>query len=363
MFEAEAGRDRLQEELNPIRLLYRRKTVIEPIVNRVFSDLWSAGQDTDMLLYTPLALPAYYIAKDMGIPAFPACFQPLSRTRKFPSIFFPPFFSNMGSFNRVSHLLTEQFYWWFFRSAFARWRKKAGLSAVPYWGDFMAINGQKSPVFNGYSPIVAPKPPDWGERKHVTGYWFLGPPSNWRPGPKLVDFLNSGKPPVCIGFGSMNDNRVEKTVIISIEALKKSNNRGIFLSGQSDLNQGELPHSDEIFVAKNVPHSWLFPKVSAVIHHGGAGTTAAAIKAGIPSIIIPFFFDQLFWGQRLAALEVGPQPLSQKKVSAETLASAINETVNNENFMHRIQILSGQVQAEEGVKNAVKSFHHELSRL
>lgn len=363
MFEAEPGRDRLQEELNPIRLLYRRKEVVEPIINEVFSDLWSASRNTDVMLYTVLALPAYYIAKDMGIPAFPACFQPLSRTRTFPSVFSPALFSNIEILNRASHLLTEQGLWWFYRSAFSRWRKKAGLSALPYWGHFRELNGQNNPVFNGYSPLVVPKPDDWGGRKHVTGYWFLDPPSNWRPDPVLVDFIKNGKPPICIGFGSMNDNRVEETVKISIEALKKTNNRGVFLSGQSDINREELPQSDDIFVVEKVPHSWLFPKVSAVIHHGGAGTTAAAIKAGVPSIIIPFFFDQLFWGRRLADLEVGPQPLPRKRLSVESLASAINETVNNKKYRNRIQKLSDQVRAEDGVKNAVNAFHHELSSL
>lgn len=362
IYEKEPGGNRLREELNPFRLLCRRKVGVEPIVNRIFSDLWTACQNSEAILYTSLALPVHYIAKDLGIPAFAACFQPLSRTCTFPSLFFPPYFSNVGALNRASHLLVEQAIWHFFRSFLGRWRKKSGLSPVPFWGHFNRFYDQNNPVLNGYSPLVAPKPPDWGDRMHITGYWFLESPSGWTPCPKLVDFLESGEPPVCVGFGSMNDNRVAERVRISIEALRKTGKRGIFLVGNSDMSRKEILIHNDIFVVGEVPHSWLFSRVSTVIHHGGAGTTAAAIRAGVPSIIVPFFFDQGFWGRRLSNLGVGPKPLVKKGLSVDTLAATVRDTVKNDEYLQRLQTLSAQIRAENGVQNAVDVFHHELSR-
>ncbi len=364
IFEMEPGTKRMKGELNPVRLLYQRKSDMEPVVNQILSDLWAAGENTDVILYTVLALPAYYIARDYGIPAFPICFQPLSRTQSFPNVLFSSPFSNLGFVNRASYILAEQALWRLFRSFMVQWRKKSGLTPIPFWGHFKQFYDQNNPVFNGYSPQVAPKPDDWGDRMHVTGYWFLDDTlSRWSPDPRLTDFIKSGPPPVCIGFGSMNDNRVKDRVKTSIMALKKAGKRGIFLAGKSDLKPKELPLNNEIFVTAEVPHSWLFPKVSAVIHHGGAGTTAAAIRAGVPSIIVPFFFDQLFWGKRLEALEVGPGPITKQQLSVETLANAIKGTVGNKDYLKNLKRLSIQVRAENGVKNVVEAFHRELTRI
>ncbi len=364
IFEREPGGSRLKEELSPIRMLCQRRSVVEPVVDQIFSDLWSSCQGADVVLYSILALPAYYFAKDLDLPAFPICMQPLSRTRAFPSVLFSPNSLNMEFINKASYILAEQSLWGFIRPYFVRWRKKLGLSSVPFWGHFKQFNGENNPIFNGYSPLVVPKPSDWGNRMYVTGYWFLDDSSgDWRPPPELLDFLESGPPPVCFGFGSMNDNRVENRIRLSIEALKKTKTRGIFLTGKSDLNREELSLNDDIFVSSEIPHSWLFPRVSAIIHHGGAGTTAAAIRAGIPSIIIPFFFDQLFWGRQLRDLGVGPKPIDRKRLSVETLSLALQETLSNYGFQGRLQTLSSQVKAENGVQVAVDNFHQELARI
>jgi len=364
IFKSESDTKRLTEELNPVRMIFRKRRVVEPVVNRIFSDVWAACQGADLVLYTVLALPAFYFAQDLGIPAFIVCLQPLCRTRAFPSVLLRTKVSNYACVNRASYFLVEQAMWRFIRPYFVRWRKKMGLPAVSFWGHFGQFDGDHSPIFNGYSSAVVPKPRDWGDRNYVTGYWFLdSASSHGQPPAELVQFLNQGSPPVCFGFGSMNDNRVKLMVKMTMAALKRTGRRGIFLSGKSALQKGDLPVSDDVFVADEVSHAWLFPQVAAVIHHGGAGTTATALRAGIPSVVIPFFFDQLFWGRQLASLGVGPEPVAQKRLSVEGLSSALNEVLGNQTLQRRLQTLSNQVRNENGVACVVDHFQRELSRL
>jgi sterol 3beta-glucosyltransferase len=171
------------------------------------------------------------------------------------------------------------------------------------------------PILYGFSPSVIPAPSDWNGNTFITGYWFVDESENWQPPTALLDFLQSGSPPVYIGFGSMSNRNPEQTADLVIQALALTNQRAILLSGWSGLQKANTP--DSIFMIDSIPHSWLFPRVSAVVHHGGASTTAAGLKAGVPSVIIPFFGDQPFWGQRVADLGVGPKPIPRKKLTAE----------------------------------------------
>ncbi|MCP4593378.1 MAG: glycosyltransferase family 1 protein, partial [bacterium] len=157
---------------------------------------------------------------------------------------------------------------------------------------------------------MAPKPSDWGEQAHVTGYWFLDHVSDWQPPADLVRFLESGPPPVYVGFGSMMSRRAEQTTRITLDALKQSGQRGLIATGWGALSQSDLP--DEVFLIESVPHDWLFPRTAAVVHHGGAGTTGAGLRAGVPGIVVPFGGDQPFWARRVEALGVGPAPIPRK---------------------------------------------------
>jgi len=140
-----------------------------------------------------------------------------------------------------------------------------------------------------------------------------------------------------------------------IQALKLTNQRAILLSGWGGLQKANIP--DSIFMIDAIPHSWLFPRVSAVVHHGGASTTAAGLKAGVPSVIIPFFGDQPFWGQRIADLGVGSKPIPRKQLTAERLANAIREVVTNEDMRQRAAKLGKQIQTENGIESAVEIFN------
>ena len=150
------------------------------------------------------------------------------------------------------------------------------------------------------------KPSDW-QNTFVTGYWFLDAAPDWAPSPALENFLQAGSPPVYIGFGSMGNRNPEETADLVLQALDKTGQRAILSAGWSGMRTEKLPSN--AFLVNSVPHAWLFPQVAAVIHHGGAGTTAAGLWAGVPTVIIPFFGDQGFWGQRVAVLGVGTAPI------------------------------------------------------
>jgi UDP:flavonoid glycosyltransferase YjiC (YdhE family) len=293
------------------------------------------------------------IAEKRGMPLVQAYVIPFTPTRELPSVLAP----RLPTFlNRLSHQLTRQLMWQGFRSAdtIAR-RKVLGMPAAPLLGPFRSRSMQDMPVLYGFSPSVIPAPSDWDGNTHVTGYWFVDEAGDWQPPAALLDFLGSGPAPVYIGFGSMSNRDPRETTELVVQALAQVGQRGVLLSGWGGLQKENLPGS--IFMIDSVPHSWLFPRVSAVIHHGGASTTAAGLKAGVPSVVIPFMGDQPFWGQRVVDLGVGPSPIPRKRLTMERLANAIRETVTNEGMRQRAASLGQQIQQENGIEAAVAAIN------
>lgn len=293
------------------------------------------------------------LAEKMGLPVLQAYYIPFTPTKAYPSFVFPQQPSWTGSaLNRLSYRLAQQMMWQGFRAADRRVRKEVlGIPPASFWGPFDADCLQRTPVLYGYSSHVIPKPLDWGEDTHVTGYWFLDPVDEWTPPAALVEFLEAGPPPVFVGFGSMSSREPEETADLIVEAVGRARQRAIILSGWGGLQRSSVP--DTVFMVDSVPYPWLFPRVSAVVHHGGAGTTSAGLGAGVPSVVIPFFGDQPFWGQRVATLGVGPEPVPRKKLTVERLARAIEEAVTDEGMRRRAAELGAKIRAEDGVGQAV----------
>jgi sterol 3beta-glucosyltransferase len=200
----------------------------------------------------------------------------------------------------------------------------------------------------------------WSEHARVTGYWFLDHPPDWQPPADLVDFLESGPPPIYIGFGSLKSRGAEKAGRIVLDALRQSGHRGVIAIGGGGLSESDLP--DEVFAVGSVPHDWLFPRMAAVVHHGGAGTTGAELRAGVPSVIVPVTNDQPFWGRRVRALGVGPAPIPRRRLTADRLARAICIAVTDESIRKRGAELGETIRAEDGVGNAVRIVNQALGR-
>jgi UDP:flavonoid glycosyltransferase YjiC (YdhE family) len=208
-----------------------------------------------------------------------------------------------------------------------------------------------TPTLMGYSSLVLAKPPDWEDRHHVTGYWFLDAPTNWQPPVELVNFLESGPPPVYIGFGSMSDKDPEKRTRLALRALELSGQRGVLSTGWGGV--ARLETSAKAITVDDVPHSWLFPRMAAVVHHGGAGTTAAGLRAGVPSLLAPFMMDQFFWATQVVKLGIGPRMPDAKKLTAEKLAQAIHTAVSDTTLCARAAAFGEKIRAENGIARAV----------
>jgi sterol 3beta-glucosyltransferase len=289
------------------------------------------------------------IAEKFNLPLVQAYVVPFTPTKELSSVLTPKL---PPLFNRFSHQLTRQLMWQGFRSADTIARKKVlNLPAAPFFGPYNSRSTRNMPILYGFSPSVIPAPSDWNGNSHITGYWFMDETEDWQPPAALLDFLRSGPAPVYIGFGSMSNRNPEQTADLVIHALALANQRAVLLSGWGGLQKENLPAS--ILMIDSIPHSWLFPHMSAVVHHGGASTTAAGLVAGIPSVIIPFFGDQPFWGQRVADLGVGSRPIPRKKLTAESLANAIQEVVTNHEMRQRASLLGKQIQTENGIEAAV----------
>ncbi len=296
----------------------------------------------------------FALAEKARIPFLQAYVVPFTPTRNFPSVLVPNLPRWLGgSLNRLSHHLMRQMMWQGFRSAdtLAR-RKTLDLPAAPFAGPYNSDCTRGLPILYGFSPAVIPVPSDWNENIHVTGYWFLDESDDWTPPSALTNFIESGSPPVYIGFGSMSNRKPEEMADLVVRALKQIDQRAILLSGWGGLSKTDLP--DSIFMLDSIPHAWLFPRVAAVVHHGGAGTTAAGLRAGVPSVIVPFFGDQPFWGRRVADLGVGPEPISRQRLTAERLATAIQQAVTDQEMRQRAAKLGEKIRGENGIARAVE---------
>jgi len=330
---------------NPLRLIQQ---YIE-MAKDTLADEWVSAQKADVLIYNPAAIGGFHIAEKLNIPTFAAFPAPLySPTRDFPSPFLP--FRNLGPLNKLSHKFFAKMGPAMYRSPINQLRKDV-LDLPPAKGENI-LRGKPITKLYSYSEAVVPRPTDWDESSVVTGYWFLDTPANWQADPELIRFLQEGSTPVYIGFGSMFMGGGKQKTEIALQALRLAGQRGILATGWGGLTADNT--SKDVFVLDSVPHDWLFPKVAAIIHHGGAGTTGAALRAGKPQIICPFVGDQFFWGHRVADLNVAPSPISQIKLTAERLANAIKYAITNTNLQQRASSAGETIRAENGIECAVK---------
>ena len=322
---------------------------VGPMMRTVMDEAWIAAQGADVVIYHPKALAGYHIAEKLGARAILAMALPAySPTAAFANPALGA--ANYGGvLNRLTHTLLIKAGTLPFRKSINAFRQeKLGLPA--FSGDDLTLRSRPVTRLYGYSAHVLPRPADWDDSTQVTGYWFTPPDTQWQPSRELLEFLQAGPPPVYIGFGSMAAQDAESTTRIVLDAVRTSGQRAILASGWGGLTQ--VAHGS-VFALASAPHDWLFPRCAAVVHHGGAGTTGAGLRAGKPTVICPFFGDQPFWGARVAALGVGPAPLPQKRLNAGALAAAISEAVNDPEMARRARELGAAISAEDGVARAV----------
>ncbi|CAG7846562.1 Sterol 3-beta-glucosyltransferase; AltName: Full=Autophagy-related protein 26 [Serendipita indica DSM 11827] len=334
---------------------------------------WEACQGSDVLIESPSAMGGIHIAEALQIPYYRAFTMPWTRTRAYPHAFAVPDTKMGGSYNYLTYVMFDQVFWRAISGQINRWRKQLlGIPATT----MDKQEAHKVPFLYNFSPTVVPPPLDWYEWIRVTGYWFLDDSENslekkWEPPAGLVDFMEKArsqkKKLVYIGFGSIVVSDPDAMTKCVIEAVRESGVYAIMSKGWSDRLSSKKhdthaaeavpPLPEQIYNITSVPHDWLFRQIDAACHHGGAGTTGASLRAGIPTIIKPFFGDQYFWADRVEALGIGT---GVRKLTVENLTAALITATTDVKQIARADAVGKAIRSENGVANAVESIYRDL---
>lgn len=331
------------------------KDVLEPFLH----DLEAACEDAEAIIATYFGQVFQSLAEVRHIPYIQTQYFPMDQNKQTPIPSAPGQRAgkawNMATYP-IGHLLIstlEKYY-------LADWREARGMSprkleAAPSY----ELNGHTIPVLYAMSPLIMPRPTTWGANIHMTGYWLDDRTEDFSPEPELEQFLSAGEKPIYIGFGSMTSGDMGDTLRIVLEAVKQSGVRAVMSTGWGGV---DIPKRDDIYVADFVPHDWLFRRVKAVVHHGGAGTTAAGILAGCPSLVIPFGGDQPFWAQRVQALGIGPRAIPRDKLTVPKLTKALSQLTGTKKYSVAARELGQRLRMENGAVTAADVIEHELRK-
>ena len=316
-------------------------------IDQLLTSAWKSCQDTDLLIESPSAMAGIHIAEALGIPYFRAFTMPWTRTRAYPHAFAVPEHKMGGAYNYVTYVMFDNVFWTAIAGQVNRWRKKElGLRST----NLDKLHPNKVPFLYNFSPSVVVPPIDYSDWIRVTGYWFLDEASDWTPPQELTDFIKraraDGKKLVYIGFGSIVVSDPEAVTKTVVESVLKADVRCILSKGWSDrlghkdANVVEVPLPPEIHQIKSAPHDWLFQQIDAAAHHGGAGTTGASLRAGLPTIVKPFFGDQFFFGSRIEDLGVG---ICMKKLNVSVFSRTLWEATHSERMILKAKVLGEQI--------------------
>ncbi|KAM1234320.1 hypothetical protein ACFX13_003992 [Malus domestica] len=338
-----------------------QRSQLKDIIYSLFSACKEPDMDSgipfkaDAIIANPPAYGHTHVAEALKVPIHVFFTMPWTPTSEFPH---PLSRVKQTTGYRLSYQIVDSLIWLGIRDMINDVRKKKlKLRPVTY---LSGSQGYDSDVPYGYiwSPHLVPKPKDWGPKIDVVGFCFLDLASNYEPPEALVKWLEAGDKPIYIGFGSLPVQEPQKMTQIIVEALEKTGQRGIINKGWGGLGELAEP-KDFIYLLDNCPHDWLFLQCKAVVHHGGAGTTAAGLKAACPTTIVPFFGDQPFWGERVHARGVGPAPIAVDQFSLPKLVDAINFMLDPK-VKERAVELAKDMENEDGVTGAVKAFFKHL---
>lgn len=280
-----------------------------------------------------------------------AYMQPAVPTRAFPcALFAVPPFEMPGWMNKLEARLYFEAAWLGARSIAKIAHDMLHLPPPSWRVPIMEELNRGQPFLMAYSEAFLPRPKDWPDHVEVTGFWFRDTPVSWRPPEDLVRFIKAGAPPIYAGFGSMVMKDPKATVNTVLEAVAENGARAVIASGWSGYKPEKLP--DNVFAVDSIPHDWLLPQMAASIHHGGAGTTGASLRAGIPQIVVPFVGDQFFWGLQVEKRGVGPKRIPHSKLTAEVLGAAIGKALNDRYMRNNAAEMGERVRAEDGLVRA-----------
>ncbi|MGE3288095.1 MAG: glycosyltransferase [Pseudonocardia sp.] len=299
----------------------------------------AAGTDVLLTAFGPAPI-CRVVAEGLGIPCVGGYLAPGVPTREFPPPGRPPTGpSPAGNLAAGREVLarTDALY----ADVLRRLRTRLDLPAA-------TGSAPDRPICHGFSPVVVPRPADWPATVQVTGCWWPARPPGWQPPDRLVDFLDAGPPPVFVGFGSMTPDHERLREVVTA-AVRRVGVRAVVQAGWAGLDASGA----DILPVGDLPHDWLFPRTAAVVHHAGAGTTGAGLRAGVPAVPVPVLVDQPFWADRLHRLGVAPRPLPMHGLTADTLADALRECLDRSTLRDRATALAHRIRAEDGAAGVV----------
>lgn len=331
--------------------------IAKPINRKMTQNAWDAAKEfePELVIYHPKALGGVSIAEKFNVPAIMISLIPMmAPTSEFPVIGMPNLKLG-GWYNKLTYKLIILGYNSYMKDLNDIRINEMGLKKLPRGTGISAMSDKMPvPILHAISPHVVPTPKDWPDFYTMNGYIFMEREEDWSPPADLQAFLDAGESPVYVGFGSMSGSNTERLTNTVVEALKQANVRGIIATGWGGLDASDLP--ENIFKIEKAPHDWLFERVTAVIHHGGAGTTASGLRAGRATVICPFMGDQPFWGERVEKLGVGVKTSPQKKLTTEELATAIRTATTDMAMQGKAAALGENIQAEDGIANAISTI-------
>ncbi|MCT9077998.1 glycosyltransferase [Streptomyces fulvoviolaceus] len=332
--------------------LLRAVAMARAVAGRITDDLVAAARTSDVLLLSGSLAPlGHVIGEGLSLPSIGVYLQPLAPTREFA----PPMLGG-GSWGAVGNrvaghgvgLAVEQV----FAATVPAVRRRLGLPRVRTGAALRARERRGWPVHHGFSPLVVPRPRDWREGLDMAGYWWPYDVEAQLP-PELRDFLDAGAPPVYVGLGSATVPDPERLSADIVRALRRAGLRGVIQQGWAGL----AAEGDDMLTVAEVAHSALFPRMAAVVHHAGAGTTAAGLRAGVPAVPVPIQFDGGFWSARLVALGVAPRAVPLRRLTTDTLASALARATRDAGYRERAQALGVRIRGEDGVAPVLEAVN------
>ncbi|KAI0868294.1 UDP-glucose,sterol transferase [Hypoxylon argillaceum] len=320
----------------------------------------------DAIIANPPGFAHVHCAEALGVPCHLVFTMPWSSTGAFPQPLAGMTLDTKGKkvsksaskTNYVSYAAVNFLTWQGLGDVVNHWRVETlDLEAVPSTEGPHLIETLKVPFTYCWSPSLVSKPPDWGDHIDVCGFFFRNPPA-YTPPDDLAEFLGSGPAPIYIGFGSIVVGNAAGLLSMVLGAVRATGVRAVISRGWSSLS---ADGSDDVFFLGDCPHEWLFQQVTAVVHHGGAGTTACGLRYGRPTAIVPFFGDQPFWGAVVNQAGAGPAPVPYESLTSQKLAQAIRFCLSPAAREAALAVAC-KIATEDGVARAVDSFHRSLPK-
>ena len=345
---------------NSLTYLPRLERALKSVAPQLIQDMSDSCASADAMICNFFGSVYYSIAEKYKIPCIQTQFFPMDPTREQPIS--PVSSQRLGAFlnestYKLGYLLISSVE----RRYVNPWRKQNGISPrrIRSYPDYRA-GGHSIPVIYAVSPLIMPRPADWGPNIRMSGFWFDESPVSWLPPPDLEDFISrESVPPIYIGFGSMTGRNMKKLMAIVLHSLHASNIRAVVDLGWSGV---QLKSNHAVYFSHYIPHDWLFPRVRAVVHHGGAGSTAAGLRYGKPTLVIPFAGDQSFWANRVWKSGCGPRPISRDQLNIHNMTKALLDLNNHcSRYTQAAEIIMKGLSQEHGVSTAADMIEAEIA--